>query len=75
MFIGHPQAGDKSAILYTLLACCRIHHIEPRAYLTSLLETLIPADHRPDAKLLESLLPWNWAAANPAHLIKEQPGA
>ncbi len=26
MFIGHPQAGDKSAVIYTLLACCRIHN-------------------------------------------------
>ncbi len=75
MFIGHPNAGHKSAILYTLLTCCRTHGIEPRAYLTSILEALIPADSKPGAELLESLLPWNWVLANPSHLLKEQPTA
>lgn len=75
MFIGHPQAGDKSAIIYTLLACCRIHHIEPQAYFTDLLQKLVPADQRPSDNLLESLLPWNWAKDNPQGIIKELPKA
>jgi hypothetical protein len=29
MFIGHPAAGQKSAVVYTLLTCCRIHEIDP----------------------------------------------
>ena len=71
MFIGHPEAGEKSAIVYTLLACCRIHRINPEAYLTDVLEKLIPSDHSPSDELKESLLPWKWAIANPHHLVKE----
>jgi hypothetical protein len=41
-FIGHPDAGEKSAIIYTILATCRIHGIEPRAYLTDVLEQRVP---------------------------------
>jgi transposase len=73
MFIGHPNAGEKSAIVYTLLSSCRIHRIEPRAYLTDVLEQLIPHDRQAPADLLESLLPWNWASTHPEHIIKEQP--
>jgi transposase len=73
MFVGHPEAGDKSAVLYTLLACCRIHRIEPRAYLTDVLERLVAAEHHPNPGLLESLLPWNWAGTHPQALVKELP--
>lgn len=73
MFIGHPAAGGKSAVAYTLLSCCRIHRLDPQAYLTNVLEQLIPHDGKPPAPLLESLLPWNWATAHTQHIIKEQP--
>lgn len=71
-FIGHPQAGEKSAIIYSILSTCRIHQIEPRAYLTDILEQLIPADHNPSPALLESLLPWNWVHTHPQAIVKEQ---
>ena len=74
-FIGHPAAGEKSAIIYTLLTCCRMHRIEPRAYLTDLLERLVPAEHHPEPGLLEELLPWNWATAHPHLLVKEPQAA
>ena len=75
MFIGHPDAGQKSAIAYTLLNCCRIHRLNPQAYLSDVLEQLIPHDRNPPAALLETLLPWNWAQAHPEHIIKELRGA
>lgn len=71
MFIGHPDAGEKSAIAYTLLNCCRIHRIDPSVYFEDLLEKLVPYDHRPPAELLEALLPENWIIANPENIIKE----
>ncbi|MCH8541793.1 MAG: IS66 family transposase [Opitutales bacterium] len=74
-FIGHPSAGQKSAVIYTLLTCCRMHRIEPRAYLTDLLERIVPAEHQPGADLLEELLPWNWAKAHPHRLVKEPQAA
>lgn len=75
MFIGHPEAGDKSAIVYTILATCRIHRIEPRAYLTDILEQLVPAGSEPPAALLDSILPWNWIRSHPEATVKEPPKA
>jgi len=75
MFVGHPQAGEKSAIIYTLLSCCKIHNINPEPYFASILERLIAADGNPSVELLESLLPHVWIKANPEALIKELPKA
>ena len=71
MFIGHPDAGQKSAVAYTLLNCCRIHRVDPQAYLNDVLEKLVPFDSNPPDELLEALLPENWAKANPDRIIKE----
>ena len=71
MFIGHPDAGEKSAITYTLLNCCRIHRVDPQAYFQDVLDKLIPHDHRPPAELVDTLLPENWIQANPSNVIKE----
>ena len=72
MFVGHPEAGEKSAIVYTLLNCCRIHRVNPQAYLEDVLEKLVPRqDRRPPEELLEALLPENWIQANPDCIIKE----
>jgi len=58
LFIGHPDAGDRSAILYTILACCRRLNINTREYLTDVLSRL------PSMKMsqIETLLPGNWLA-------------
>ena len=61
MFIGHPDAGQKSAIIYSLLQTCTIHNINPYDYLTDVLAKLIPHDGRPPEATLEKLLPQNWS--------------
>jgi len=71
MFIGHRDAGEKSAIIYTLLNCCRIHRVNPQAYFQDVLDKLIPHDHRPPTELVDALLPENWIQANPSNFIKE----
>ena len=71
MWIGHPDAGQKSAIIYSILKTCEIHRINPQTYLGDALAKLIPADGRPSTELLEALIPKNWAAANPSKLLKE----
>ena len=73
MFVGHPQAGEKSAIIYTLLACCKIHRINPEPYLSSILEQLVAADGNPSEQLLESLSPKAWIESNPEARVKELP--
>jgi hypothetical protein len=33
LFVGHPEAGERSAVIYTLLGSCRRHGINPFDYL------------------------------------------
>ena len=42
LFIGHPEAGERSAVIYTLLGSCRRHGINPFDYLKDLF-TRLPA--------------------------------
>ena len=64
LFIGHPDAGDRSAILYTLLANCRRLGINPRDYLLDVLTRLPALTNRQTA----DLTPRCWLAArNRAH--------
>lgn len=60
LFVGSPEAGRRSAVLYTLLISARNHGVDPQAYLRAVIEELPTA--RPDR--LDALLPENWAAAN-----------
>ena len=56
MFIGHPKAGWRSAVIYSIIESCRRHAIEPSAYLTDVLKRL------PDMNITEiaELAPANW---------------
>ena len=57
LFIGHPDAGDRSAILYSIIGSCRRHGIDPHAYLRDIL-TRLPAMTNQDD--LTPLLPSRW---------------
>jgi len=59
LFIGHPQAGWRSAVIYSIIQSCRRRGIDPQEYLTDVLGRL------PGMKNtgLDSLLPENWNAA------------
>jgi hypothetical protein len=46
-FVGHPEAGERSAVIYTLLGSCRRHGINPFDYLKDLSRRL------PAAKIKE----------------------
>lgn len=59
LFIGHPQAGWRSAVIYSLLQSCRRREINPQEYLTDVL-TKLPSLKTSE---LEPLLPANWKAA------------
>jgi hypothetical protein len=62
LFFGHPQAGERSAILYTLLENCKREGINPQEYLHDILS------RRPTTPLdeISRLTPANWAAARKA---------
>jgi transposase len=40
LFIGHPEAGERSAVIYTLLGSCRRHAVNPFDYLKGLFTRL-----------------------------------
>jgi len=59
LFIGHPEAGERSAVIYTLLGSCRRHGINPFDYLKDLFTRL------PAAKItqIREFTPVAWAKA------------
>ena len=40
LFIGHPNAGWRSAVIYTIIQSCRRYGINPQEYLTDVLQRL-----------------------------------
>ena len=60
LFIGHPQAGWRSAVIYSIIQSCRRRGIDPQAYLTDVLARL-PAMKNTE---IDGLLPEAWKAAN-----------
>ena len=40
LFFGHPEAGERSAVIYTLLGSCRRHGVNPFDYLKDLFTRL-----------------------------------
>lgn len=72
LFIGHPSAGQTSAVIYTIIENCRLEGIDPREYLEDVLPRI--AAGQPPERVAE-LLPRRWkqareraagTAANPA---------
>jgi transposase len=58
LFIGHPQAGWRSAVIYSVLVSCRRRGIDPWEYLKDLFTRLPAATN----KELPQFLPANWKA-------------
>ena len=56
LFFGSEEAGQRSAVIYTLVANCRLHGVEPHAYLKDVLERLPTATNQTVAQLT----PLNW---------------
>jgi transposase len=57
LFIGEADAGDRSAILYTIIESCRRRGVEPFAYLKDVLTRLPQMTN----KQVPELLPAVWA--------------
>jgi hypothetical protein len=67
MFLGSDNGGRTAAVLYSLVASAKRHHLDPEAYLTDVLRRL-PAITNPLA--LRALLPDRWAQAHPEHVMQ-----
>jgi hypothetical protein len=61
LFIGHPDAGWRSAVIYTLIQSCRRYGINPQDYLTDVLHRLPTMT----SSQVPELLPANWKPRQP----------
>ena len=59
LFIGHPEAGDRSAIIYTILENCKKLGINPQEYLHDILSRLPSMTNHQT----QGLTPAKWLAA------------
>lgn len=64
LFAGSERGGDRAAMMYSLIATCKLNDVDPKAWLTSVLDRI--ANH--PVLELDQLLPWNWQA-------KQEPAA
>ena len=62
LFIGHPDAGWRSALIYTIIQSCRRYGINPQEYLTDVLGRLPSMT----ANQVRELLPDRWHKARHA---------
>lgn len=59
LFVGHPEAGERSAVIYTLLGSCRRHGVNPFDYLKDLFIRLSSAK----ISQIKEFMPEVWAKA------------
>ncbi len=57
LFIGHPDAGQRSAIIYSIVVSCQRRGVEPLAYLRDVLQRLPRMTTKDD---LDALTPARW---------------
>jgi transposase len=62
LFIGHPEAGDRSAIIYTIIENCKKLGINSHEYIKDVLSRLPSMKNHQ----VEQLLPVNWLATRTA---------
>jgi hypothetical protein len=60
LFAGHDLGAENWAVLATLIETCKLHGVNPEAYLADVLGKLV--DNWPNSRLAE-LTPWAWQAA------------
>jgi transposase len=56
LFAGSHEAAQRAAMIYSLLATCKLHNIDPYYWLKDVLENM----HRFKTANIEELLPQNW---------------
>jgi transposase len=59
LFIGHPDAGQRSAIIYSIVVSCQRHGVDPLAYIKDVLTRLTAMTNQHD---LDLLTPARWTA-------------
>jgi transposase len=62
LFAGHDEGAVNWACLTSLIETCKLHDIDPQAYLADILTKLV--NGWPNNRI-DELMPWAWAAAQP----------
>ena len=62
LFIGHPDAGQRSAIIYSIVVSCQRHDIDPLVYLRDVLTRLPTMTNQDD---IAALTPAQWKPTAP----------
>lgn len=65
LFIGHPAAGQRAAIIYTIIQNCKNYGVDPQAYLSDVLEKLPLMKNDPEQIRLLQPKHWIKKHANP----------
>lgn len=63
LFAGSDEGAEHWAILATLIECCKLHGVNPAAYLEDVLTRLVNGHLN---SRLDDLTPWSWKAAQTA---------
>jgi hypothetical protein len=63
LFFGHPEAGWRSAVIYSLIVSCRRRGIDPWEYLRDVL-TRLPAMKQSE---VPTIVPARWKPASSSH--------
>ncbi|GHC14235.1 IS66 family transposase [Cerasicoccus arenae] len=64
LFIGHPEAGQRSAIIYSIVVSCQRHQVEPLEYLRDVLSRLPNMTNQDD---IRALTPYQWSPLGNRH--------
>ena len=56
LFVGSDRGGERAAMMYTLIATCRLNDVDPLVWLTDVLTRIADISQN----RLDELLPWNW---------------
>ncbi|MGH7239952.1 MAG: IS66 family transposase, partial [Candidatus Saccharimonadales bacterium] len=67
MFAGSHKGAERMALLYSLMACCKSHDINPYDYLKDVLTRIASYPH----KQVAQLLPHNWKQAPTADPVAD----
>lgn len=57
LFAGSDAGGERAAAVYSIIETCKLHKINPQAYLADIITAI--TNRHPQSRL-EELLPWNW---------------
>jgi transposase len=63
LFAGSDEGGENWAAVASLVETCKLNGVDPQRYLADMLTRLV--DGWPQARI-DELMPWCWAATNPA---------